>query len=525
MGAIVLVLVLGGWLVLARACAESCDEGYCSTSLDVDPPEGFAFASDVYELRGDGPDLPTDGSVEIDIPVSSDLENGNGLSFYRYLPEASAWEMVTSASLTENGDRATGTFQELPATIVLMQRTTPAGHAVAFLSPGQSLHPQAQGQVTMVHTRDLTPGGDGSLNGEVSSVPGAPGQEHYVVITAGSEIDGSLANLDAILATSGTRTSHVSRIVAFAADENLDGVNLDYGELREDQRTSFALLVEELASELRNAGMGLAVTLPPPTRTPEAIDPGPYDWAVIGTAADLIVMEPIRDQSTYRRDLPEILRYLREQTDLSKVVLSVTPYAAERAEEVRRLTVVEAMQIATQMRISDTDPTTNENVELVGTNIDQTDGLSGVLWDESTATVAFTYRNGGSGRTVWIENRFSTSFKLEFVSAYGMGGFAVEDASDNEFLGNIWPALTSFVETGQPLLMRPNPEDLAPTWEVSGGTLESGQRGVARWTTPSEPGTYTVRLTLGDGVFRFQNEMDVMVEARGESEGSEAEEN
>ncbi|MDZ7727389.1 MAG: PKD domain-containing protein [Dehalococcoidia bacterium] len=66
--------------------------------------------------------------------------------------------------------------------------------------------------------------------------------------------------------------------------------------------------------------------------------------------------------------------------------------------------------------------------------------------------------------------------------------------------------------------MRPNATDLEPQWEVSGGSLEGGQSGVAVWTTPSEPGTYTVSLTLSDGVALFENEISVEVVERDEAE-------
>jgi hypothetical protein len=135
------------------------------------------------------------------------------------------------------------------------------------------------------------------------------------------------------------------------------------------------------------------------------------------------------------------------------------------------------------------------------------------LWDEGSATVAFTYKDDG-GRTVWLENAFSVGFKLEFVTAFGLGGFAVEDASDNAFLGNIWSGIVPFVDSGAPVLMRPNPDDLVPRWRISNGTMEDVAPGVVRWTTPSEPGTYTVNLTLSDGIFFFESQVDVQVQPR-----------
>jgi hypothetical protein len=49
---------------------------------------------------------------------------------------------------------------------------------------------------------------------------------------------------------------------------------------------------------------------------------------------------------------------------------------------------------------------------------------------------------------------------------------------------------------------------------ASGGTIESTRRGTANWFTPAEPGTYTISLTLSDGVAVFENSVPVNVKAR-----------
>jgi hypothetical protein len=105
-------------------------------------------------------------------------------------------------------------------------------------------------------------------------------------------------------------------------------------------------------------------------------------------------------------------------------------------------------------------------------------------------------------------------FKLELIPQFKLGGVAIEDASSNQLLGNIWPALVSFITSGQTVLLQPNPQDLVPQWKASKGTTEGGSRGVVRWVTPAEPGSYTVKLTVSDGVALFENEIPVTVQAK-----------
>jgi hypothetical protein len=115
---------------------------------------------------------------------------------------------------------------------------------------------------------------------------------------------------------------------------------------------------------------------------------------------------------------------------------------------------------------------------------------------------------------VWIENFFSVGFKLEFINRFKLGGVGVEDASDNLYLGNIWPALLPFISGGQPILVQPNPKDLQPQWKASKGSIEDTTRGSVKWLTPAEPGNYTINLTLSDGISLFESEIAVDVQGK-----------
>jgi hypothetical protein len=181
------------------------------------------------------------------------------------------------------------------------------------------------------------------------------------------------------------------------------------------------------------------------------------------------------------------------------------------------MSIVRAMDIATQLAIQGDRLTTDANVEVVGINIDEREDLTGIVWNEESATVGFTYKFT-TQRTVWIENFFSVGFKLEYASRYRLGGVAVEDASADPFVGNIWTALLPFISSGQPVLLRPHPDDLLPKWFVSDGQKEGGEaagrNGVLTWFTPSQPGTHTVKLMLSDGVAQFEKQVSVNVQAR-----------
>jgi spore germination protein YaaH len=401
-----------------------------------------------------------------------------------------------------------------------MRRLSAAGHVIVYVPNNTPVQPQAAALATIVHTRDFGVASDGGITGTITDrailgLPQGSAALQYPVITVDASGATERAIISGVLSSPVTRTAHVQHIVQLALTANLPGVDIAYVGLPVTERTGFALFISELADALHAQQKALSVTLPPPGRLPDRIDEGAYDWAEVGRAADIVQVAMYRDQNTYRRDMPEILAYLAERVSPAKLVLTVTPLATEKApdDSLQPMTLFNALSIAAKLSVhvsGEEGIAVNSNVDVVATNIDRTQGRSGVIWDPQVACVAFTYDLNG-GRTVWIENVFSVGFKLELIPRYGLGGVAVEDASNSEFLGNIWPAIEPFVANGQPVLLQPNPADLAPEWQVSDGQAEGGDRGVLSWLTPSRAGTYAITLALSDGVVVLENVIEVNV--------------
>ena len=507
--AIVLIAFVGYSALLGGG--SSCEETYCESSPDLVIPAGFAPLSSIYERNVSADALPEGFDLQITIPLSEVTTDSRNLSFHGFDAATGLWQPIAAAVLDETGAQATGLFADPPRYLAVLRRLSDGGHVVAYLEQGATLHPRAVTHVTIVHTFDFTPVADGTLAGELSTPPTTEAA-HYPVLSASSDQSETIFNLDGILATGVERSNHVRQILQRVAALPILGIDVAYLELRADQRTSFTLFVAELADGLHAQGKSLSLTLPAPVKAPDRIDEGAYDWASLGAAADLLQIAPVRDQGTYRLEMPDILDYLVGLVEPSKLVLTVTPYASEKSPEgFRRRTLIDAMSIAGQLAVRG-DLIAGSEISVVGANIDRDEGLTGLRWRPETATVAFTYKRDGN-RTVWIENVFSVGFKLEFVTEFGLGGFAVEDASDDVFLGDIWGAIEPFVETGQPVLLQPNPGDLLPRWETTGGTLQGGEDGLVSWQTPDEPGTHTVKLSLSEGVYRFESEVTLALQS------------
>ncbi len=516
-------LAIGGlavviFLAFSWFSGDGCSKPYCPSSKDIKVPAGFERVTRIYELNKSKGAAPQGTQVSVQLSLLKPTTDGRNLNFYRYLAASGTWEPITTAILDAQGKQVYATFDDTPAVMAVLRRQSASGQVVAYLQHNAQLNKDAVGQITILHTFDFKPASDGTVTGDVSTtVKPDASFAFYPVISTSLADRGSIPIIAGILSNAQSRSNHVQQIVKKVNDLQLKGIDIAYLDLRADQRTSFALFIGELAQTLHAQGKVLTVTVPSPLKTQDRIDDGAYDWAALGTAADVLEIAPYRDQSDYRTVVPAVLQYLTGLVNPNKLVLTVSPYATEKAPDgIRTLILGEAMRIATSMAVrtgTDNKLTTNSLVDVVGVNIDKGENLSGITWQPETATVAFTYKLNG-GRTVWIENFFSIGFKLEFISRYKLGGVAVEDASNNEYLGNIWPALTPFIGSGQPILMQPNPGDLVPKWTASKGTLDGGQRGSVKWTTPSDPGNYTIDLTLSDGVSLFQNEISVNVQPK-----------
>lgn len=518
-------VVLAAFFLFQLCSGGGCDREYCATSKDVPAPDGFERVSKVYAFNADKGQVGAGKNLIVSVSLSEKVEDTGTLSVYRYIEESKTWEPLASAELEAGGESVSATLPEAPAEIAVLRRLSAAGQVVAYLPKGQNLHPSAAGKVTVVQTLDFVPAADGGLVGDPTAVSGEK-YEQYPAITANAA-NGGNAIVTSILSSGETRTNHVQQIVARVQEAHLKGVNISYFDVRTDDRASFAIFINELATALHRQQKKLTVTLPAPawSTASGSLDEGAYDWASIGKVADLVIMAPFRDQARYRVDVPKILEQLTTRVDRQKLIFMVSPYATELSSDgtVSTMTLVDAMAIATRLSVQGDKLTTESNVDVVGQNIDTREALTGMVWTDEAATVGFTYKFT-TQRTVWIENFFSVGFKLEYVSRYKLGGIAVENASADPLIGDIWPALLPFISSGQPVLMRPNDEDLAPVWEVSGGQKEGGERagrnGVLKWFTPAEPGTYTVKLTLSDGVALFESQISVNIQARTPATGT-----
>jgi hypothetical protein len=459
-------------------------------------PDGFEALSRVFELTKP---KGTNGPYALTVNLLEPVNDGRNLAFYTN--SGGKWERVSSASLVNNGSAASGQVDEMPKNVAVLRRTTNAAAISGTLAAGAQPDPEALAVLATVSPVDYAPGADGGVAGSPTSLPDNHGS---IVPTVRAAAQRDIESANTILASPGLRDAHINALVQLAMQPAYSGIDIDYRGLNIARKGDFSGFITVLSDRLHQSNRTLTVTLPMPAKNGVSWDTGAYDWDEIGRRADVVKLVAEQDPAVYHQRMEEALNFLKPKLPMNKVVLVVTRQSAEKGSDgLRTLTLGEGLTLASTIEVRTTSQITpNSSVVIVGKNIFQDDGASGLRWDDQAFAVAFSYPGRGGQRTVWLENSLSLAFKLDLARRFGLGGVSVDDVSLNQQAAAFWTPLRVYAETGNVALAQPNGVLLRPTWQIQAGGSEPGTKGNIVWKAPAQPGAYDVSLVISDGVIR-----------------------
>lgn len=508
--AVALVLLILVVLAVSRCGGSSAHAVADCSGKAPSPPQGYSYASG-YCVMGSSYNQYSGQNVSLQVKLT-DRSATRGLSIYSY--DGGKWARLAPAEVISGGTQAQNTTAiRLPKSFAVLRRTAGDFQVLGELPQNTFASQDAAPIIADAVPFSYTPAADGSLSGGPVNVP--QGVQYGVIAAITAQGGPEAQNVNGILAGANLRSTHIDRIVAEANRGDYDGVELDYSVVDTPLKDNFTQFVQALADKLHAANRKLVLRLPLPRKDASGWNSGAYDWAALGKSADLLIMAVERDQSIYRTRVPDAVKYLTGLVDSRRLLLEITPLAEERSDSgsVRALTTVEALSIAGQITVRDPDQiVTGAQVNVSAENINR-EGGSGPAWTPQGA-VSFSYKAQDGQRTVWIENVYSVGFKLELVEVYHLGGVAVDNASANPAITNIWPAIQQYQAAGAPLLEQPNPQTLRPSWLADGKPLaDAGNRAAITWTAPGTPGQHTLAVIVSDGTLRVMNSTSVSVRA------------
>jgi spore germination protein YaaH len=146
--------------------------------------------------------------------------------------------------------------------------------------------------------------------------------------TAGKVNLKDAAAIQRMLADPAVRAAHRRTIVELAKAHGFSGVDLDYENLRVEDRDAYTTFVRELRKDLEGQRLGLSVTVQPKRQESRSVGPGAADWAALCQACDRLQVMlynlhnaktppgPVTSPSWFS----EVLAFSRQQCGGSKVV-------------------------------------------------------------------------------------------------------------------------------------------------------------------------------------------------------------
>lgn len=208
------------------------------------------------------------------------------------------------------------------------------------------------------------------------------------------------------------RQNIINQIVTLANQYQLDGINIDFENMNQEDKDMFSRFIIELKPRLQEAGVTLSVDVTAP-------DGGEtwsmcYDRNVIGDVADYIVFMAYDQYGSsspkegttagYNWVETNLKKFIdREKVDSSKIILGIPLYTRIWKEENGTVT-------SQTVNIKDVDTVLPNNITKV--------------WDDELKQNYVEYTQGGATYKMWIEDDESIKAKVGLVSKYNLAGTA-----------------------------------------------------------------------------------------------------
>ena len=496
-------------------------------------PLHLEAVSDFVVFESAGTDLT---SVTINIPLKMVAPNEQGLRFYSFLngrwyPIGEAKVISLSsleAAVVDSGcgerplgigtnDKLLGcaAFPAIPANIAVLRPRSTTGHQIiGSLSSGTVVHDAARDLLTIVSPRDYMPTSNGTISGNPTTVNVKAEVDVIPIIVANDEDAGT--TIATILSDPALRTRHVQAIGSLVENEGFAGINLEYTALTDPSlKDSFTEFVSDLADLLHDSERMLILTLPTAANATAA---EPFDWVALGSVADLVMVRPTTDPTTYWQAITQGLAFATTTVPSQKLILGLTPFSQRiSGNVVSPVGYRQAMFLSSELEVLPPEGLgevpSDRGVLVTAPNLDPARSATAFDWDKQAAAVTFSFTGADGPVRIYIENAFSFAFKLELVQAFGLRGIAVDNVSASSDIADIWGSVRDFAEIGSPVLVQPSAVQLAPEWIAPmGAEIEASDRvGNAIWHTPSLGGLYTVGIIVSDGASRFLRQIQVEV--------------
>ena len=219
---------------------------------------------------------------------------------------------------------------------------------------------------------------------------------------------GDLDAMSKILEKFETRGYLIENIVSELIEAGVDGVNIDFENMYQEDKENFSRFLIELAPRLHEAGLTLSVdvTAPDGSETWSLC----YDRNTIGKVADYIIFMGYDQNGPSSTEAGTV-------AGANWVELNIKKFLGQEGVESNKLIL--GIPFYTRLWKEDDGTLTSSVVNMRSVTIPE--GV-GKTWDEETKQFYIEYEKNGATYKMWIEDEESIKAKLDLVNQYDLAG-------------------------------------------------------------------------------------------------------
>lgn len=462
-------------------------------------PSFLDVKSPLYQLdlRGDRPT-----AAVLSVPIPNDATPYETLDMYAWTD--AGWQWMPSQVIGPE-DIILSELNAVPEKLDFVVAQTRLLPPIVSADTGALVPEEAQGIVGELNPRSYMLSDGGQVVG-ITPPPDVPGDSFAVVpILLNWDEAGTIRSdlVDNLLVDHGLRQAHIDAVLQTVADNDHDGIELDYRGINPSLRAALSEFVAELADQLHQQAKILVVRVEYPRQIAyDQWDTGAFDWAALGQAVDVLKFPALPDPQAFVPDgkMDQLLSWATSQVNRQKLQLVLSTRSVDRTgNNPAFVTYVEAMTPFTQVG-TESGRTVFGTDEQIVFSLSTGSGGTNIMYDEGAHTYWYRYRDErGQEHTVWLENADSLAHKLRSLARYNLRGVAfqhlLEEGNDNQ----VWQVIQEFHTQTLPGSM----DQFAVVWSIqdeSGTSVESLTNPLSdprlAWVAPKEAGEYTVIASL-----------------------------
>lgn len=270
-------------------------------------------------------------------------------------------------------------------------------------------------------------------SGTISSLASADyvNQAHSMGLEVWGLIDNFSTTADTLTFLSDTqaRNNIINQLMAQADAVGLDGINLDFESITEEQGAHYVQFIRELSVACRNKGLVLSVDNPVPMPYTKH-----YDRKEQGIMADYVIIMGYDEHHSGDTEAGSVasLEFVKKGIE-------------ETLKEVLAEKVINAIPFYTRVWIEPFGGgnLTSEVLGMDGTSRYIADKGMDVYWDEQAGQNIATYEGEDALYTIWVEDEQSIAEKMKLIQENGLAGVAEWKLGFER--ASVWPVIAQYL--------------------------------------------------------------------------------